>query len=459
MKAFMMTTLFLVLSLFAQASDSFKDKYEAGIKNKITPLFKSYDNSASVYVDIEFTGQKGQLPLTPFLFENIDLSESGRVKLTSLEVTIVSGYDEFPQGIMNVTNKILSDYGVQPKFNFVKISKNVVTESSFNIGYALVAFAFIMMAAMIYIVNRQRISNMAALNSKLADSIASVGENFSGGQKQESNNGVQEIKVDTSSSNHWEEMDIESINELLMDCYWSQKDQYANYIWSKVSMATKKELLTKSSYLVDYISFLEDVTPENLGKELESYYMKPLNLAHLSNEEVKGLVFKFTGFFNSLSSIRKESIDVSASERLDLMSQEKAAHFEIPSEKSSARKLVKKVLIFPKSVEEEMELFDSDKLNEDQKKSIVSLHWLSELSKDDVANILSSFTAKQIASVWIGPEAVLTKIEKCIPPKKLKLVKSYIESVSQNRESEVFKEIYEESLKVASVVSPVKEAA
>lgn len=449
MKALMMTFLIAIISLCTNASANLVVQYEKELQSKIGPLLRSYDPSASVYVDVEIIDQKVNMPLSPFTFNNLDMSKSGKMKVSSAEITIVSSLEAFPKAVMNVIGKIVSDYGVAPKYSFLRVEKKVVDVQKNTRTYLYLLIGVLLSCGVYFLINRQRNTLLASMNKQLSESISSIGEGFGGSGQIENKGSVQEIVLNSSAESHWDDMAIQSTHEIIMDCYWGREDHYASFIWSKLNISTKRELLSKSEYLADYVDYLEDQEKIDLKKENESYYMRPLGLAHLSNDILTNLVMSNPGLYQRLSTLRRDGLGITATQKMQLMSEDICdVNLEFPNNNSQARKLTKRILVYPSSIAEEEELLAFNDFTIEQKYSVVSLYWLSQLDEEDIKDILSPYTAKQIASVWLAPENVLETIAKCIPPKKLKLVNSYIESVEKSRRNDTFTNIYNDALEI-----------
>lgn len=100
------------------------------------------------------------------------------------------------------------------------------------------------------------------------------------------------------------------------------------------------------------------------------------------------------------------------------------------------------------SIEDEALLFRSPELAPAPlRKQLRSLVWLAHRDDETIRKVLARFDARSLASVWVGPDEVLKRLEQQIPEKKLKLLANYRQKDSPSRQSPTFDALVEEGLR------------
>jgi hypothetical protein len=69
------------------------------------------------------------------------------------------------------------------------------------------------------------------------------------------------------------------------------------------------------------------------------------------------------------------------------------------------------------------------------------------LPEPAIVEILKHFSAKDLASAWIGPQEVLNRLAACVPQRKLELMRTYSSSVAASRASSAFVRLHQLSVK------------
>lgn len=238
---------------------------------------------------------------------------------------------------------------------------------------------------------------------------------------------------------------LKSVKAIIFDLYWSSSDAEAAHIVSEMFTATKEELV-KDQKVANYLDFLTTVNPSHSAIADEPYYLKPLDIAHLGNEALTSLVRRSPELYILLPDIRIRFLLLSSAERLEMerFVAEKGSHDNKNIESSlldavrnepptAARRLLKTRLITPASVEEETSLADSKLAAADKAKLLSFILASSELEDGQLKDLLLSYDAKTLASCWVGPESVLTRLEDVMDSGKVKLIKAYTTKVPPTR--------------------------
>jgi hypothetical protein len=233
---------------------------------------------------------------------------------------------------------------------------------------------------------------------------------------------------------------------LMTDCYWSEKDGSAAWLWQRIPMARRKALIAKAAPLADYARMIAAVAPEECSYPQDPYYLDPLPLAQVSNADLVELVRQAPAIFPRLSRVRREALPLTMKEKLTL-SQGVAG--ELPSLaglKASALRVLKQAAsISVRSVEEERELLDLG-VDLAAMETIPSLIWLKRLKNMEAQAILNRFSARELAQAWIGPADVLSHLEALIPEKKRQLFNNYRQKTKPTRTAPAFLALHRATL-------------
>jgi hypothetical protein len=81
------------------------------------------------------------------------------------------------------------------------------------------------------------------------------------------------------------------------------------------------------------------------------------------------------------------------------------------------------------------------------RENIQTLVWLAQKDDAFIQKTLSRYDARSLASAWVGPEAVLKKLEAQLPEKKLKLLLNYREKTIPSRHSDAYASLVAEGFK------------
>ena len=239
-------------------------------------------------------------------------------------------------------------------------------------------------------------------------------------------------------ANDFEGFGFNSVAALLFDCYWAEKDNYARFIWDRVPVPVKQELVEKFPALRGYSDYICTLSSSASDLHMNPFYLKPVNLNLKSNDVIRDLVKSKPEFYNNLSPIRKQSISLGPKQSIELSQKEPLKFEEAEKLASSApdskpRRLPIQVTINVDSVEEEAEILSIENLPFDIMEKVPSLGWLMRIPEENAKKILGRFSANDIANAWLGPNDVLEFIESLIPDEKMELIKSYREKIIPNR--------------------------
>jgi hypothetical protein len=269
------------------------------------------------------------------------------------------------------------------------------------------------------------------------------GSGRTGAQRTESQN----VAAATKSSNlsSIQNLSNESLAALIADCYWSQEDSYAAFIWSRLGFQEKSYLISNLPFMKEYAGYIVEKDQSDAGYDGHSYYLAPLPLNQVSSIDLSQMVESQPSLYGGVSPLRRKSLKLSITQqiRANEIFEAKVVDFqEILSKMikgpSPFRDLPRQVNIIISSVEDELDILSNSNLSKSVLANIPSLIYLSQLPIDQIAHILKDFSARDLASAWIAPPIVLDALRSALPEKKRTLLDSYRESVVARRDSQTF---------------------
>lgn len=331
-----------------------------------------------------------------------------------------------------------------PSLNWSEIQEGTQKALPYVIGY-FVLLSLIFLAA-VHQLHRIKTSLVTHIN-QLTKAVESSSEND---EPVTVNRTVSEDKSpsrpQTATANQeFADWTTASLASLLSDCYWSKQDEYAAFIWSELKPHARGELLAALDYMSNYARYLRSMTPSNLNFASDPNYLQPLKLYSTSNEQLSHLVRKHPAYYELLSEMRRNELSLTVEERLKIagMKQEglRIQDFEMAIAKlgpDKTRILESKTKIYVQSAKDEQYLNSLEQPTMPQMEQIPSLVWIKFLNDNYLKEIIKGFSAKDLASIMIGPEDILQRLKSCIPQNKLKLLDSYKDKVSPDRNASAF---------------------
>lgn len=254
--------------------------------------------------------------------------------------------------------------------------------------------------------------------------------------------------MDSSGGEDFQELPLAGVLALLSDCYWCEEDAYAHYVWTRLPVERRLEVMEKSQLDANYFRHFRGFTPTNLGFHLDPYFLKPLSLNHLSQGDLGEWLKKHPEAATVLSPLRLRSLPLKLEDRLQYVvnaneggkPNARSAKFSFPDRPSEPRKLGAQLDVHQLTAEDELYVFKHSKeVPASTRASIPTLAWLALRSLNYRKDILARVDARELAASWSGPKEVLAKLKEAIPEAKWKLLESYIESTVPDRASETFR--------------------
>jgi hypothetical protein len=460
-------------------------KLREEIAGRIVAVTKTYDPSASVDVTL-----KGE--------DNVIVSEDKSVQIDNpfiltpkisakdykytfnvqyVEANIFSQYKKakYPGQILAKIEKILAEYSTNNHITFEEIPVAIEKKNPYDprnlslyqialivVAVSGVAVLFLHVLSVLFASRRNNNDkiletiNVSVETLKNAlDGVASsnlTAANLAHGNPETT---PMSLEVNVGGESFLKEFEDRSINELLMDCYWSAEDEYAAFIWSKLDVVRKGRLVDMNERLTEYANYITSLKGEDRNYISQPYYLNPFDLHSITNESLSKMVTTYGALFHVLPNMRVAALKIDAASKKKLMQQKFSKYdteFELASIKwdrfqtTETRQFeITRTFKF-ETDEEELDFFEDPKLDFSLVGAFPSLGWLTYFKQDDINDVLSPFSAKELSIAWCGPEMFLQKLEDSLPEKKRELLRSYLEKTVPTRDNAVFREIQRRSI-------------
>lgn len=262
--------------------------------------------------------------------------------------------------------------------------------------------------------------------------------------------------LDIGQATVLENLSTRSLVALISDAYWSHKDSYASWMWSHLSPGHRTKLLEEWPPLHIYVRYLSSIAGHEDNFHFDSYYLKPADINHLSNEDLLAFVRTNPKAWGSVSMMRRKSVGLSLKERVEFTKYANdSSSVAWPDMKSTHRIFQTQMEVSRLTLEDEQMILENpDFVPEHARGSLPSLVWLSFLSNENKEKILQKYPAQYLAEIWIGPESLLIDLMNCMPEKKQALLRDYIQRTEANRNSQGLKDISFEALALLKEQAP-----
>jgi hypothetical protein len=461
------------------------------ITERVTEVIRRADPQAIVSVRLVPESAEKPLPMTPFTVKDVTLeNDSSPIKLDFVQITIYSRQKELGEGvrpvILNAVRSLAQDDAVNTTIQMQPLPQSLVPADilaqekekaaegqdngllkdstkkqtpTYLVVAATVALilALYSIGAILFLGFRALYRTMTTVAQSFKGAIEGLSEASSRAQTIATtpppmrNNVANEVSGNSRS--RFDGISAEALSSILWDCYWGQFDGYAFQVWRSIGLEMKRQTLALSPDLGDYIEYLintgSELEAEDSMAEHEPQYLAPLPIQHIDNSDLTEMIRKNSSLFFALPKLRREGLTLTVAERISLSgTTRKSGPINIEEFKrmprSKKRELAASVgALKIRSIQEELEALNfcwssPEPISVDVKSKIVSLGWLLELPEQMAIEIFRSFSAKELASAWTGPDEVLKRLEVLIPEKKRELIQSYLSQTKPTRESRAF---------------------
>lgn len=424
------------------------------MERRITPLIRTLDSQAQVFVQLELSEEPAAPAENAYLFNPEGLLVDEKIKFKKFQILVVSRLEEMPLPTKNLIKKLTRDINVTPQIvmeplesSKTEFSAPATTKVQIE-GLEKAQEGFSSMGQLLF-------SAMGLIAFVLCVIGAVVVVTFK--QSPDSDKSNHQAKPNgravrrSEEEGYLEGFSNESFVSVLSDCYWCQEDGYASFVWQGVPLHQRKNVISETTFLSRYIETLTGKEGQDLGCLDHPYYLSPMAVNHLDNAALTEMVKKYPVLISRVSPLRAKNLNLTALDRvrLELAAEgkdgEKTPDFkEVPMGKQ--RVFSRKAPITIASVEEESALVKLKGISFELKSRIPSLAWLLELPEQKRSQVLESLTNEELAMAWVGPQDVLEKLKKSLSVERRAELSTWLGRVRPNRKSMGFKKLYELSL-------------
>jgi hypothetical protein len=471
--------LFLMQATLSASEEVEERELRQEIRNRMENLLQSFDSSARVDVEVNVGTSKAQVKLddsTPFLINTISPKEdSKKLFVSKLSVMIYSKLkkEEYPAEVHQSLERIGKSYIKKHSIAFIPInvpklgikdeflSLNLYQKGLMSLVFSSFVFFFLFKAVSLKYQRKANVGdgNLGAIIAENMNSLRSTIENVSMFKSSFENDFARKstpmsFEINAGQDTFYRDFNLESLEEILMDCYWAEEDEYASFVWSKLDTLRKGQLLSKNVRLAEYAKHLSNVNPVDKKYLHETYYFHPLSLADISNEGLSKIVSKFNSVFHLLPRLRIQGLEMDAFEKKKILikkyskndTEKELQHIAWNDFKTTSQRSFDSLYVFNfESLEEEEKFFNDGRIDFELARSFPSLMWLSYLPKSEVEDLLAKYNAKELALAWIGPESILIKLKSYLPKAKVEMIEAYAKQIVPTKKSEVFNSIMDKA--------------
>ncbi len=473
--------LFILLSVHSVAFADLAQRthLEDLIRERAQNTVKLFEPGAQAYVQIQYKDFKGQLPGGLFQVPTGVPSNPDVDDIRQVIVTVYSTKDKASEGVeqalfsalglpksvtkiefkkWDVTPPIAEDRAVTTQSlskvadDFLSGLGNKLWLSVFLMGAAMLGSAVVLAWLRTRDVRQQTKELVAA-----AQAQSSARENFTPQQaaapaeKLTAPDAIGGGEADRYLAN----LNFDGLSELFGDCYWCEADGYAHFIWRSLPVSRREELLGKIDFMPAYVAYFFSIRPLDLGVHEHPYYLNPAKLLVVAQADLKTLVEKTPAMWLKLSPLRQQKLEIGLTKKMaSATGKLVSTSMKIEAKPSPARILPVSADFGDPSIEDEVSLFNNpDVVPEELRPRVRSLVWLALRDDALIAEALAGFDARSLAQAWIGPAEVLARLEKCVNPSKLEILKEYALKQEPSRRSPQFTQLVQAGLRPTTTKS------
>lgn len=470
-------TLIAFNSSASQDRADFELSIELGMQEKAREIVKVIDPYAIVVVDAQLKSvSRLQLPGTGVTvidaFQKSRASTINESRLKSLSVKILSTLDPFPEDVAQLLRETLSidrntlELSVERMADstFAQIKAQVDRQSQLQFentsSLFLKAMTFLgLLGGLFLFVIFFGGRYIGAFLSQLPGGISVLAEKFEGtkapSQLFDSTSSTQIQKPHTVHRNSNSDQDFssnkadlndlpsESLLALLSDCYWSELDSYAAWLWQHVGPKVRQELLQLWPPLKEYASYFCALEAQMQRYHEDPYYLTPQPIHGVSQQDLqKWIEKKQLKNLNQLSPIRQKHLNIPLEKRLAAFNSKSTTNPVVDLPNSPLRELPCEIDASQMSAEDDLLILNSPHLvPENMRIKLPSTSWLALLPLEKRRELLSTLSAQDISALLLGPEPAIAAIEEAVPERKFALVKDYANQIKPSRSSMLFRRV------------------
>lgn len=442
------------------------------VEQRVLSIVKPYDQNALVFARVYLKTESKVLPGTPFFAKDLTVQgEMGLSEISKALVIIMSQKKPFSQTVLNTAKTVLEAEKVPVVFQVDELPAELKgpekTEATLNqesreiwldgvnqLRYLYRVMMGLVAVFVVAVLMDLRRKNNSALLKLLEEGINKLTSTESRGavidqpitQLQQAAALPSEL-TPGSRSDIWSQYADETLEACLSDCYWCEQDGYAHYVWMNLPPAKRKALLSKLSFLPQYVEHFTTLEPIS-GKWVDDIaYLQPVHLSHIDNSALAGAIKGQPSLFASLSKMRQASVPIEVHERIMLSRLEAKDPSSISSgltqiAASAPRPLRRRLQLDIRNEEQERAVLAFSPFSLELAEDVPSLGWLLRLPEASRTSLLEQYSARDLASAWVGPAEVMSQLERSIPEKKMEVIRSYLSARPGSRASAVYLDIH-----------------
>lgn len=461
---------------------------EDRLERRVKTILKPFDSNALVYAKVKFTPFTGSLPGTAYEVSNLTTAAGDSSidirGIAQIEVSILSSID-LPSSLKDKIEKTVSHPALKVKVGYSKLHddyinqlekvkkadfKNTISRYAVSGGAGVLAIFLILIS--LIILNRR--SAQKSLSNNVGRIVTALNDNSLGGGgkgltsdiNESTSHGIDGVSEE-NDQNDIQMLSDKSIEALMSDCYWCEKDQYAAWLWRNLNPTQKMNLVKTWKYGNQYVKTLVGLQALHLDYHSHPYYLNPIAISLVSQGDLSDWLKNEPSGWQIISPMRQETSKLNLEEKISCIESEPKAldAMTIPPDSQQGRAIQVQAIFGTIDLEDENKILENPEMVPDSlKASIPTLVWLAQIETEPRSELLSRLNAEEVATAWIGPEAVLEKISEVLPERKKKIVESYRERIKPSRRSEAFKYLVRESLLLANqqqdeAITPEEEEA
>lgn len=464
--------LLLIFTVFTITSNAYAELsdiviIEKSIEERVTRILHKMDSDSQVNVKLKLRELSLELPGTSFdYFGNVGIKTIESSDVESIEVHIISKLVPFPKWVeesvrtavgfsgvkTNLVIKSFDDemisqmYAHQPLQRFYNhIEKNYDSFKKYGvITVGIVTSVLITLLVWLlfwtpYFLKQQIRKVVVALESFGVTSPGFLTERP-----------VKDSFVDPKSKSSAqlldEEIDLPDLGliELLADCYWVESDGYARWIWDALNSKQKQNLLNLWKPLRDYAVYIQEAEPQVLNFHKHPYYLSPLEIKNVNQKALIDATRNEPQIWKVLSPMRQLNLSIPLKIKIKMLNEKtEVLNTNIIKNISSELRPLSSNLNFGDiSIEDEISIWENEEfVSKELRPKISSLVWVAKLQESIRVELLSKYSAVELASCWVGPKEVLDILQSSVPEKKWKLVEGYLRKNSPSRNTSIMKHL------------------
>ena len=249
------------------------------------------------------------------------------------------------------------------------------------------------------------------------------------------------------------DLPVEPLINLLSDCYWTESDGYAHYLWTQMTLDQREKTISSGRIDPNYFSYIRQFQPNNLQYQSDArYLMLTGEFNGISQDDLAAWLRKNQKDFHRITPLRWDLLPLSLPERIAFLKMPQLAGTDRPqplklAQTSKPRLLPMRLEVKRLQPSDEVYIMENASLiPKESRRSIKTLAWLALASKDYRAKQLEELDARQLAEAWDAPTEILSKLEECLPAKKLEMLKHFTKSTAPDRTSEAYEFLVEAGL-------------